>query len=1036
MKKVFLSVFILIFYISTFLPYTISAEENGNADENVNLYKVTDEILINGSMLLKEGIFLYGKHELESDLLKIQFGNTEVEISKESVEKVEDLIDTPEFQDVADRLDTLKEFTTGDILYSKDGIKELVEFSSEVEYPVTSNNLFIIGNVILDYSIIQETSNLEPSESESASKQEDSSELKEEELQIPDYEESMSKISESEIAIEEKKSANDTELNELDSQAKEQYSLFSSTNQLDVENYGFKSSDKYFKVTKDTPVYDNSTGGLIIIGYLKKGEVYPRYESSPSWHLIQFGNGKYFVKKEGTEPVSGNSLKNINTKYKITSDTVTATKDMTVYDNTSGDLVPFGVVKAGQKYAISHDYGGAWIYIVFADRVGYIKSSELIRNYYPPFGDYFRVLEDNLPIYDNSSGELVEVGSLKKGQIYPRHESSKNWHLIQFGKKKFHVKKDGTEPASGDSLKNINTKYSIKNDTVTATKDMTVYDNTTGSLVPFGLIKKGQEYAISHDYGGEWIYIVLADRVGYIKSSELIRNYYPPFGDYFRVLEDSLPVYDNSSGKLVEIGSLKKNQEYPRFEGSPNWHQIQFGDIKAYVTKDGTEPSNGGTLTNENNNQYKNSTQKVVSKSDIIVYDNSSGKLVPFGTIKANYPYTIVRDYGGKWIYVLYAGRIGFVESSLVEKYGYTYTNYNITLNEALNMQMKVNPQTDKYRNSPAYISSQYVKLGKKGETTSSANVIIRTEPNTTAKQFKSVKPGTGLIILSTVKGESYNGSTSWYKVYYEGKENYIHASLANEKNIQMAIVTADSLNIRSDASASSHIYGSFIKGTEVEVIGQKGSWLQVPYNTWRNATSSDTLAYLDPTKNDMFQHLDLSSPVGATAAELNRYLKGKGILEGMGQAFVDAARKQSINELYLISHAVLETGNGTSNLAKGITVKGKKVYNMFGVNAFDNCPDTCGSQKAYDEGWDTPYKAIVGGAKFIGERYIHNEYKQNTLYKMRWNPQGLNQYGYATHQYATDIGWATKQLTNLKKLHEEFLDNPVLKFNIVKYKV
>src|SRR5699024_3867295 len=158
------------------------------------------------------------------------------------------------------------------------------------------------------------------------------------------------------------------------------------------------------------------------------------------------------------------------------------------------------------------------------------------------------------------------------------------------------------------------------------------------------------------------------------------------------------------------------------------------------------------------------------------------------------------------------------------------------------------------------------------------------------------------------------------------------------------------------------------------------------------------------------------------------------------------------INDIYLISHATLETGNGSSQLANGVEVredmdgdlvlvssknrssleKIKKVYNMYGVGAYDNCALECGAKIAYDKGWTTPEKAIVGGAEFIGTSYI--KAGQNTLYKMRWNPLAMSENGYATHQYATDIGWASKQLNTMYNLYNEigystpYLDIPVYK--------
>src|SRR5690606_30448560 len=114
--------------------------------------------------------------------------------------------------------------------------------------------------------------------------------------------------------------------------------------------------------------------------------------------------------------------------------------------NSSGTLEPFGVIKKDQSFSIAHDYGGKWIYVIYSDRVGFVNKEDVKRNYFLPTDKYFKVVEENVPIYDRRDGKLVQVGELEKGQIYPRYESSPKWHLIQFSNKKVFVKKEGTEP--------------------------------------------------------------------------------------------------------------------------------------------------------------------------------------------------------------------------------------------------------------------------------------------------------------------------------------------------------------------------------------------------------------------------------------------------------------------------------------------------------------------------------------------------------------------------------------------------------------
>src|SRR5699024_1297809 len=156
-----------------------------------------------------------------------------------------------------------------------------------------------------------------------------------------------------------------------------------------------------------------------------------------------------------------------------------------------------------------------------------------------------------------------------------------------------------------------------------------------------------------------------------------------------------------------------------------------------------------------------------------------------------------------------------------------------------------------------------------------------------------------------------------------------------------------------------------------------------------------------------------------------NKVLKDKGSLAKQGQAFINGSKKHGINEAYLIAHAILETGHGTSTLSNGVEVGKnkngklvlvtssnrknltaiKKTYNMFGIGAADSCALSCGAITAYENGWFTPAEAIEGGAKWIGDGYIYNEHNQDTLYKMKWNPRMSE--GYAWKQYATDIAWA-----------------------------
>ncbi|MFQ3871225.1 GW dipeptide domain-containing protein [Staphylococcus sp. Mo2-1] len=204
---------------------------------------------------------------------------------------------------------------------------------------------------------------------------------------------------------------------------------------------------------------------------------------------------------------------------------------------------------------------------------------------------------------------------------------------------------------------------------------------------------------------------------------------------------------------------------------------------------------------------------------------------------------------------------------------------------------------------------------------------------------------------------------------------------------------------------------------TKPQIQHTPGKWEDATPIEIKNAMDTGKLAQ-DPTQKYQFLRLDKSQDIAS--ADLDKLLVGKGILEGQGEAFSEATKAYNINEVYLISHALLETGDGTSKLANGgdvvddkvVTDGPNKYYNMFGIGAVDSDAVKQGFATAKSNGWDTVKKAIVGGAKFISSSYISQG--QNTLYKMRWNPENPGE-----HQYATDVRWAEHNATRIKGFYD-----------------
>lgn len=741
------------------------------------------------------------------------------------------------------------------------------------------------------------------------------------------------------------------------------------------ETPSFTAATKYFKPNIDQLiVYDNSTGSLVPMGYLVKNQTYERDSSlGANWHKIKFGSKFGYVHLPSTVPGNKTELPN-PVKESETERMITMKTNAVVQDNSSGALVPMGVINSGISYPITGKMGN-WYKVNFSGRAGFIHSNQATEAF--SSSDKFFLTIKDTPVYDNSTGSLVQIAELPKNQVFSRlGDLGANWHKIQLGNKPYYVAKINTVPDTGATIKNKNTAVTTSTafETISA---VDVFDNSSGALVKFGTLSKGVKVNITGTMGN-WHKIDFGGRIGFVHQS----NTKIPFkttDQYFEVYEDDVWIYNNPSGALQPVARLQKGQTYQRIKESGDWHEVKYGNGIAYVLAQPTKPSTSTAAKNFNTANLKNSDKDFITREDTAVFDNTSGKMVQFATILKDERYPIIDESGSYWRISL-GNRIGYVEkSSVIVGPIFKTTQYTKTVQEVLNIQMTKSPQTDLYRNDKAYVHKDYV----------------------TVPSPITIYPATG-------------------------------------------VVNTSSLNIRDGAGTDYRIVGSLKQNTTVKINSLQGNWYEVTYGPWKNAKDTDVIQYLDPNKfsqisSEYFQFLVLSQNAGISATEMNqKILSTKGILKDKGASFVQASQLYNINELYLISHALLETGNGTSNLSTGVLVSSvdgipvtpKMVYNMFGIGALDACPLKCGSETAYKNSWFTPEAAITGGAKFISEMYVnHPIYKQDTLYKMRWNPQNPG-----THQYATDIGWSVKQVNNIKKLYD-LIDAYTLYFDFPVYK-
>ncbi|WP_164850173.1 N-acetylglucosaminidase [Clostridium prolinivorans] len=379
------------------------------------------------------------------------------------------------------------------------------------------------------------------------------------------------------------------------------------------------------------------------------------------------------------------------------------------------------------------------------------------------------------------------------------------------------------------------------------------------------------------------------------------------------------------------------------------------------------------------------------------------------------------------------------------------------TILDSINVNDEIISETNKYLNLASnkkiwYTADEYYNKMKKVISSNpyeALDINIEAQnlyPND--KRFIDGINDSAKVILSWSKGSHKKGNftpaINGYQTIFNAPN--VEPSLKNETAVLLIIAKA---------KQPYNDEGIYITNTNYTITFEEALDKQMKYGSpltdlygrgsngeyWQKAKREDVAYYLNPNnfleKKNIYQFLQLSGQAGINESELNNILLNKGILQGKAKYFIEASLKHNVNEIYLIAHSLLETGNGTSSLANGVYYGGKKVYNMYGVGAYDKPfyssdgdrpnPVAWGAKYAYEHNWFTPEDAIIGGAEFIGKGYINAG--QDTLYKMKWNPANPG-----NHQYATDIGWAVKQINSIKNLYDK-CKNYILRFDIPVYK-
>ena len=495
------------------------------------------------------------------------------------------------------------------------------------------------------------------------------------------------------------------------------------------------------------------------------------------------------------------------------------------------------------------------------------------------------------------------------------------------------------------------------------------------------------------------------------------------------VTASSLNVRSGPSTSYTVVTTVKKNDKVNILQSSNGWYKIETSSgNQGWVSSSYISASNSNTNNSTNNNTQSNIA---IVNTDGLNFRNGAGTSYSIIKVLNKGEKVEVISESNGWSKVKHDSRLGYVASQYIDKATTNYTIKEVNT-DGLNVRTgpstsyatigKLNKGTRvevisesagwskiNYNNKTAYVSSGYLKA----VSTSTPD----TKPEDTTQQYKEIKvvntdglnvrkgPSTSYESIGKIdKGTSVeviSESDGWSKINYKNTTAYVATRYLNKissneqvppvvggestENVSGATIYYKALNYtlqnHIDAQYKKALEGGNVISSSISRMSEELTTSMPQSRAFVTPSKADLEYYLNPknfTNSDkgMMQFLRLDTYKGGiTESELNSYLNslpkvnGKNtVFYNQGKAFINAAQKYDIDLVYLVSHAMWETGYGKSVLAQGQTItsyKGKPldkpvtVYNFFGIGAIDKSANVSGAEASYSNGWTSIEKTI-----------------------------------------------------------------------------
>ncbi|WP_265623216.1 SH3 domain-containing protein [Bacillus paramycoides] len=750
--------------------------------------------------------------------------------------------------------------------------------------------------------------------------------------------------------------------------------------------------------------------GSSMIGYVQKNEKVTVLGKANGWAKIEYKGKEGYVSLEflkfgdAIQTPDASSQKQQQPTIKNGTEetgTINATS-LRVRSAANTSSAVLGNLKNGEKVTVLGKANG-WAKISYQGKEGYVslefvkleagkqeeKPAENITNGTQEVG---MINATSLRVRSAANTSSAVLGSLKNGEKVTVLGKANGWAKISYQGKEGYVSLEFVKLEAGkqeekpaENITNGTQEIGMINATSLRVRSAA---NTSSSIL--GNLKNGEKVTVLGKANG-WAKINYQGKEGYVslefvkleagkqeeKPAENITNGTQEVG---MINATSLRVRSAANTSSAVLGNLKNGEKVTVLGKANGWAKISYQGKEGYVSlefvtlgKDSTDPTNPEQVTEE---------RAVVNASLLNVRKGPSTGAAAVGHLKNGETVTIIGKENG-WAKIHFNGGEGYVSLQFLKvKQG--STSYEIVTssqkvqkpNEVEATQIMQNLKEDAYIKSDGKVVNM-----KQGFVR--ANGVINIYDIATGKKLTYVKGGADLKFVKAA-GDRIHVQIDGMTGYVNINDVTLHPAMTGEKTSYYAT---------KNGKLYHYVYNPANGKYATYQIGNAPKHLKEGerYEAFdkKQIGGQDSYQY--------FEYMPLRATSTYTGDEIDNFLSKSNAnspLIGLGKYFVSAAEKYKMNAGYLVSHAILESGWGTSRIAQD-----KK--NLFGFRAVDSDPyNGATGFKTWEEGIDFC-------AAYIDKHYLTpggNTYNGGNLGD---KAEGMNV------MYASDENWG-QQIASL----------------------